>query len=70
MIRVILVVLLAIGFSAMAEVVSKKHHFPAELTRKIIHITGGTAAAFTPWFFKLETDRSTGSHYVCCLANF
>ena len=50
MIRVILVVLLAIGFSAMAEVVSKKHHFPAELTRKIIHITGGTAAAFTPWF--------------------
>jgi dolichol kinase len=50
MIRVILVVLLAIGFTAIVEVVARKHHLPAELTRKIIHITGGTAAAATPWF--------------------
>lgn len=50
MIRVIIVVLLAVGFSAIAEAISKKQHFSAELTRKVIHIAGGTAAAFTPWF--------------------
>jgi len=50
MIRVILIVLSAIVFSAFAEVISKKHHLKPELSRKIIHITGGTAAAFTPWF--------------------
>src|ERR1035438_2240262 len=54
MIRVILVVLLAIIFSTLAEVISKKYRFKTEFTRKIIHITGGTTAAFTPWFLSWQ----------------
>jgi dolichol kinase len=54
MIRVILIILIAIIFSAAAEVISKKHHLRPELSRKIIHITGGTAAAFTPWYLSWE----------------
>jgi phytol kinase len=50
MIAILLIVFLSLLFLFGTEYISRKQKFPPELTRKFIHISGGTVAAFCPWF--------------------
>jgi len=50
MLAVVLILLLATAFLLGVEYLSRRKKYPPEITRKFIHISGGTVAAFTPWF--------------------
>jgi len=50
MIVALLIVILAVAFLSAVEYQSRRRKYPPEITRKFIHISGGTVAAFTPWF--------------------
>ena len=50
MVEVVIILLLAVVFLFSVEYLSRKRKYPPEITRKFIHISGGTVAAFTPWF--------------------
>jgi phytol kinase len=50
MIEALAVVILAVAFLSAVEYLSRRNKYPPEISRKFIHISGGTVAAFTPWF--------------------
>ncbi len=54
MIEVFLILLLSVVFLSAVEYLSRRKKYPPEITRKFIHISGGTVAAFTPWFLSWD----------------
>ena len=49
MVGVVVILLLSVVFLFGVEYLSRRKKYPPEITRKFIHISGGTVAAFTPW---------------------